>query len=155
MFEAPQEQVQRSRAGLWIGVGIVVVLAVAVGALVYMNSKGSAKGRAPAATPANVKADPVQDLQVVSAKMDKDLTGTMAMWTVEIKNASLELTYNNIAYETTYVGADNKVLLVNQGKIPISIGPREDHSAQFRDVLYPSGVAWFKVRITGATAAEQ
>jgi hypothetical protein len=155
MFEAPQPQVQGSRTGLWIGVGIVVVLAVAVGTLVYMNSKGSAKGPAPAATPASAKADPVHDLQVVTAKMDKDLTGTMAMWTVEIKNGSLDFTYNNIGYETTYVGADNKVLLVNQGKIPDSIGPREDHSAQFRDALYPSGVAWFKIRITGATVVEQ
>ena len=54
----------------------------------------------------------------------------------------------------TYIGAENRVLLVNQGKIPITIGPGDDQSAQFRDTLYPSGTIWFKIRVMGATAAK-
>ena len=152
MFKVPQQLEQGSKAGLWVGIGIVVVLAV--GALVYVNSKGGAKGPAPAATPANVKADPVHDLRVVSAKMDKDSTGTTAMWRVEIRNKSSELTYSKIAYETTYVGADDRVLLLNQGKLPVSIGPGEEQTAKFSDTLYPSGTSWFKFRITDAAAAK-
>jgi len=153
MFESPlKQEKESSKTGLWIGIGIVVVLAVV--ALIYVTSKRSAKGPAPVATLTNVKADPVHDLRVVSAKMDKDFSGTTAMWSVDIKNSSAELTYSNIAYETTYAGADNRVLLVNQGKIPITIGPGDDQSAQFRDTLYPTGTIWFKIRITNATAAK-
>jgi len=119
-----------------------------------VTSKRSAKGRPPLQRLTNVKADPVHDLRVVSAKMDKDFSGTTAMWSVDIKNSSAELTYSNIAYETTYIGAENRVLLVNQGKIPITIGPGDDQSAQFRDTLYPSGTIWFKIRVMGATAAK-
>jgi len=153
MFESPLKEEQKSsKTGLWIGIGIVVVLAVA--ALLYVTSKHGAKGLAPVATLTNVKADPVHDLRVVSAKMDKDFSGTTAMWSVDIKNSSAELTYSNIAYETTYIGAENRVLLVNNGKIPLTIGPGDDQSKQFRDTLYPTGTIWFKIKITDATAAK-
>lgn len=153
MFESPLKQEQQgSKTGLWIGIGLVVVLAVV--ALIYVTSKRSAKGPAPVATLTNVKGDPVHDLRVVSAKMDKDFSGTTAMWSVDIKNSSAGLTYSNIAYETTYIGAENRVLLVNQGKIPITIAPGDDQSSQFRDTLYPTGTIWFKIKITDATAAK-
>jgi len=153
MFESPlKKEKESSKTGLWVGIGIVVVLAVV--ALVYVTSKHGAKGPAPVATLSNVKGDPVHDLRVVSAKMDKDFSGTTAMWSVDIKNSSAQLTYSNIAYETTYIGAENRVLLVNQGKIPLTIGPGDDQSAQFRDTLYPTGTIWFKIRITDATAAK-
>ena len=153
MFESPlKQEKESSKTGLWVAIGIVVVLAVV--ALVYVTSKHGAKGPAPVATLSNVKGDPVHDLRVVSAKMDKDFTGTTAMWSVDIKNSSAQLTYSNIAYETTYIGAENRVLLVNQGKIPITIGPGDDQSSQFRDTLYPTGTIWFKIRITDATAAK-
>jgi hypothetical protein len=158
MFEVPEEKEEASRATLWIGVAVVLVLAV-VGVFIYVTSKGGAKSTAPAATSAATagitKADPVHDLRVVSAKMDKDYTGTTAMWSVEIKNGSSEYTYSNIAYETTYAAADNSILLTNQGKVAVSIGPDEDQTAEFRDALYPPHTAWYKVRITGATAARQ
>jgi len=153
MFESPLKKEQEgSKLGLWIGIGIVVVLAVV--ALFYVTSKRSTKGPAPVATLTNVKGDPVHDLRVVSAKMDKDFSGTTAMWSVDIKNSSSALTYSNIAYETTYIGAENRVLLVNQGKIPITIGPGDDQSTQFRDTLYPTGTIWFKIRVTDATAGK-
>jgi hypothetical protein len=78
------------------------------------------------------------------------------MWSVDIKNSSPDYTYSNIAYETTYAGADNSILGTNQGKIAaVSIGPGEEQTANFRDALYPAGTAWYKIKITGATAARQ
>lgn len=157
MFEVPEEKEEASRATLWIGIAVVLVLAV-VGTLAYVN-RGGPKSAAPAAAPAIpaavANADAVHDLRVVSAKMDKDYTGTTAMWSVDVKNDSQVYTYSDIAYETTYAAADNSILATNQGKMKISIGPGEDQTADFRDALYPDRTAWYKVKITGATASKQ
>ena len=112
----------------------------------------------PAAVPdaaAQANSDPVHDLRVVSAQMTKDYTGTTAAWTVEIKNQSPTYTYSNIAYETTYAGADNATLADNHGAIPsFTLGPGESQQTEFKDTGYPSGTAWFKFRVTGATASK-
>ncbi|MBZ5501246.1 MAG: hypothetical protein LAN59_03255 [Acidobacteriia bacterium] len=160
MFESPVEKEPSSRKEMFVGVGIVVVLAV-VGFAIYLHFGG--RGAAtPAATPAqtasatNEKADPVKDLRVVSAKMDKDYTGTTAMWLVEIKNQSQTYAYSKIAYETTYAGADNSILLQNKGEIAaLTINPGETQSTQVRDALYPSGTAWYKFKIVDAKATAQ
>jgi len=138
---------------MFVVVGIVVVLAV-VGFAVYLHVNGGAT--TPATAPARAasatteKADPVHDLRVVSAKMDKDVTGTTAMWLVELRNQSQTYTYSKISYETTYAGADNTVLLQNKGEMTITIGPGEDQSTQVRDALYPTGTAWYKFKIVDA-----
>jgi hypothetical protein len=158
MFEPQQSTEPASSKGLWISVSIIVVLAVA-GALFYMTSRSSEKGPATVAGPVAAtpkgNADPVHDLKILRATMDKDRTGTTAIWLVAIQNKSTAYTYSDIQYETSYFGADNKPLLVNQGKIPISIGPGEQKNPELRDALYPTGTAWFKFRITGATSAAQ
>jgi hypothetical protein len=87
--------------------------------------------------------------------MEKDRTGTTAVWLVDIDNKSKAYTYSSIEYETTYVGADNAALLVNKGKIPFNLSPGEERNTQIRDVLYPAGTAWYKFRITGATPSAQ
>ena len=144
---------------MFVGVGIVVVLAV-VGFAAYVHFGGG--GTTPPATaPAQTasataaKADPVHDLRVVSAKMDKDYTGTTAMWLVELRNQSQTYTYSKIAYETTYAGADNTILLQNHGEMTITIGPGESQSPQVRDALYPTGTAWYKFKIVDAKASIQ
>jgi len=154
MFEPPKEQQQESSKSLWIGVAVVVAV-LAGGALFYMSQHGE---KAPAATmPAAAAgpADPVRDLKIQRATMDKDRTGTVAVWLVSIENRSSSYAYSNIQYETTYIGADSKPILVNQGTIPITIGPGEELNREVRDALYPSGTAWFKFKITGAKAAVQ
>ena len=143
---------------MFVGVGIVVVLAV-VGFAAYVHFGGGAA--TPATAPAQrasataEKADPVHDLRVVSAKMDKDLTGTTAMWLVELRNQSQTYTYSKISYETTYAGADNTILLQNKGEMTLTIGPGEDQSTQVRDALYPTGTAWYKFKIVDAKATVQ
>ena len=144
---------------MFVGVGIVVVLAaVGFAAYVYFGGGGTAT---PATAPAQTasataeKADPVHDLRVVSAKMDKDLTGTTAMWLVELRNQSQTYTYSKISYETTYAGADNTILLQNKGEMTLTIGPGEDQSTQVRDALYPTGTAWYKFKILDAKATTQ
>lgn len=160
MFEVPEEKEEASRAALWIGIAVVLVLAV-VGVLAYVN-RGGPKSAAPAAAPtataataAAGKADPVHDLRIIDKKMDKDYTGTVAMWSVDVKNDSQVYTYSNIGYQTTYAAADNSVLATNQGTMKITVGPGEDQTANFRDVLYPAGTVFFSIKITGATAGTQ
>jgi hypothetical protein len=161
MFEETQEEdKQSSRRGTIVVISVVVVLAI-VGTLIYLDSKGalrsssSSTSASVAGTPVPAgKADPVSDLRILSTKMDKDYTGTTAMWLVDLKNSSPTYTYSHIQYETTYGGADNSILAQNKGEIPITLGPGEEQNAQFRDTLYPSGTAWFRVKVTGATATQ-
>jgi hypothetical protein len=158
MFEAQAKETSGG-TGMLIGACIVVVLAI-VGTLAYLNQKGGAKSATPAVAAiggvpaAQANADAVKDLHIVSAKMDKDYTGTMAVWSVEVKNTSGAYTYSNIGYETTYFGSDNSVLLQNQGKVSLSLGPGDEESTQFRDALYPGNTAWYKFRVVGAEAAK-
>jgi len=158
MFETPEEVKQKEPKGFWIGMG-VVVLVVVVGALFYTMSRGGAPKQAPAAasTAAPVKgdADPVRDLKIQRATMSKDRTGTMAVWLVTIENKSAVYSYSNIKYETTYVGADNKAVLVNNGTITTTIPSGEQRNSEINDAFYPAGTVWYKLRITGATPAAQ
>jgi hypothetical protein len=158
MFEAAQEQKQ-SRSNRMLVTVFIVAAAAAVGGVLYTMSKGG-KSAAPvtaAAAPRGAagKADPVHDLKILNARMEKDRTGTTAVWLVDINNRSKDYTYSSIQYETTYVGPDNAALLVNKGTIPFNLSPGEEQNAQIRDVLYPAGTAWYKFRITGATPTVQ
>jgi hypothetical protein len=158
MFEA-QTKEKSGGSGLLIGICIVVVLAV-VGTLAYMN-KGSAKGSegssaaATGAAPAHqLKGDPVKDLHIVSYKMEKDYTGNLAMWSVDIRNQSQVYTYSNISYQTNYFGGDNSALVQNKGNISLSLAPGDEQSTQFRDVLYPDNTAWYRFTVVGADASK-
>ena len=158
MFEAAQEQKQAGSNKKIVGI-FVVVAAVAVGALLYTMSKNSGQAApktaaAGAPVPAG-KADPEHDLKILTARMEKDRTGTTAVWLVDIDNKSKAYTYSAIQYETTYVGANNAALLVNKGSIPFQLAPGEERNAEIRDVLYPEGTAWYKFKIIGATATVQ
>lgn len=159
MFESPQEQVPDNKAGVWIGVAIVVV--IAVGLFYYVSRKPksattavstASMGAASAGTSAS--ADATKDLRVVSVTMQKDYTGTTAQWLVDIKNDSSTYTYSNIGYETTYIGAAGNVLLVNHGKINLTVAPGEDQNTQFRDALYPDGTSIYRIKLTGASATQ-
>jgi hypothetical protein len=158
MFEAAQGQKQSSTSKMAVGI-FVVVAAVAIGAVLYTMSKNSTPSSAPqtaaAAAPAAGKADPEHDLKILSARMEKDRTGTTAVWLVDIDNKSKAYTYSVIQYETTYVGANNAALVVNKGTIPFKLAPGEERNAEIRDVLYPEGTAWYKFRIIGATPSAQ
>ncbi len=159
MFEAAQGQKQSSTSKMAVGI-FVVVAAVAVGAALYTMSRNSAPSSAPktaagAAPVAAGKADAEHDLKILSARMEKDRTGTTAVWLVDIDNKSKAYTYSIIQYETTYVGANNAALVVNKGTIPFKLAPGEERNAEIRDVLYPEGTAWYKFRIIGATPSAQ
>jgi hypothetical protein len=159
MFEAAQEQKQSSSNRMLVAI-FFVVAAAAVGGVLYTMSKTGGKSTPPvtvaaAAHAAAGKADPVHDLKILSARMEKDRTGTTAVWLVDINNKSKDYTYSGIQYETTYVGPDNAALLVNKGTIPFNLAPGEEQNTQIRDVLYPAGTAWYKFRIIGATPTVQ
>jgi len=158
MFETPEEIKEKSSKGLWVGIAAVVAL-VAVGAYFFVRSRGNANIEASAAAgaPAAVKrnADPVHDLKIQRATMNKDRNGTLAVWLVTIENKSPVYSYSKIVYETTYVGADNNAILINKGTIPATIGPGEQKNSEISDALYPAGTAWYKIRITDATPAAQ
>lgn len=157
MFEA-QTKEKSGGSGLLIGICIVVVLAV-VGTLAYLN-KGSAKGSEASASASTasstpgLKGDPVKDLHIVSAKMEKDYTGNLAVWSVDIRNTSSVYTYSNIGYQTNYFGGDNSVLVQNKGNISLSLSPGDEQSTQFRDVLYPTNTAWYRFTVVGADTSK-
>jgi hypothetical protein len=159
MFEAAQEQKQSSSNRILMA-AFVLTAAAAVGVVLYTTAKSGGKPAAPvtaaaAAPTAAGKADPVHDLRILSARMEKDRAGTTAVWLVDVNNKSKSYTYSSIQYETTYVGPDNTALLVNKGTIPFNLAPGDERNAQIRDVLYPAGTAWYKFRIIGATPTVQ
>lgn len=157
MFETPEEVKQKEPKGFWIGI-VVVVAVVAIGAYFFVRSRDNARKQASAASESAVPkyiADPVHDLKIHRATMSKDRTGTMAVWLVTIENKSTVYSYSKIQYETSYIGVDNKAILVNQGTISATIGPGEQKNSEINDALYPSGTSWYKIRITGATPAAQ
>lgn len=157
MFEAQKEE-KSGNAGMWIGILVILIIAGAL-AWYVMGPKGGAKTAetaAPAAAPSTTAAgaDPVHDLRIVNVKMDKDPTGTVAVWSVEVRNTSRTYTYKDIAYQTMYLGQDNSVITQNTGKMSLSLDPGEDQTTQFRDLLYPSGTAIFKFNVTGASSSK-
>lgn len=156
MFETPQEIKPSASKGLWVGIAGVVIV-IGIGAYLFVSSRGHEQRPASASVAAQVKgdADPVQDLKVQRTTMNKDRTGTMAVWLVTIENKSASNSYSNIQYETTYVGADNNAILINKGTIATTIAPGEQKNSEFNDALYPAGTAWYRLRITGATASAQ
>jgi len=159
MFEAAQEQKQSNTSHVLITVLVVIAAAAATGVF-YTSSKNGSRSTPPvaaatAAPAAAGKADPVHDLKILNARMEKDRSGTTAVWLIDIDNKSKTYSYSRIEYETTYVGADNAALLVNKGTIPFNLAPGEEQTSQIRDVLYPAGTAWYKFRITGATPTAQ
>jgi len=157
MFETPKEvQPDASSSKTMFVVAAVLVIILAAGAYFYFSSTGAASKNAaqtPTAAAPSKPADPVHDLKIQAATMNKDATGTTAVWLVTIENRSTELTYSKIEYETTYVGADNNALLVNKGTFKEALGPNDRRNLEIRDALYPSGTAWYKFRILGASSA--
>lgn len=161
MFEVPHEIEQPRASRIWIGV-LAAALAVG-GVVVYVLSGRSVLSRsanrgpavaAPVAAPQS-PADPVHDIKIVTAKMDKDTMGTTAVWLIDLVNHSHVYSYSHIEYEATYVGADNHALVINKGTIPITLQPGEEQNPEVRDVLFPAGTAWYKLRILGATSSVQ
>lgn len=157
MFENTEQKKATRGTQAWV-VLFVVVAAAGVGVLLYTMSRGTTKLRAPvaaASVPPSGPADPIHDLKVFTARMEKDRTGTTAVWLVDLSNKSRSYTYSAIQYETTYIGADNRVLTVNKGMMTMTLQPGEERNSEVRDVLYPAGTTWYKFKITGATAKVQ
>ncbi len=152
MFEVPVDKQEAKSKYERIGISILVILVIA-GAVFYFLPKQSAKPSAPVAAAPAAPADPVHDLKILRVTMNKDPLGSTAVWLVTLQNKSAAYTYTNVHYETHYIGADNRSILVNQGSIPESFGPGEEHSSQVRDTLYPNGTAWYKFKIVDAKAS--
>ncbi len=156
MFEAGQEDTQPKSTKMWIGLFVVVAL-IAIGALYYFISQGSVNhGPSPAAqataAPAG-PADAIHDLKIIRTSMEKDRNGTTAMWSVTIQNRSNGYTYSNIQYETSYIGVDDKPILVNQGTLKDTFSPGEQKSAEFGDALYPTATVRYTFKIKEAKSA--
>jgi len=159
MFETPDTKGESSGMGMWVG--ILVIVAVIIGGVVFFMGKKSSTGSeatqsaSSATASAQANADAVNDLRIVSKKLDKDNMGTTAMWSVELRNMSKVYTYSNIQYETTYIGADGSGLGDNKGTIPsVTLEPGDSQTATFRDTLYPNGTALYNIKILGASATK-
>ena len=154
MFEAGQQKEDSGSSKLWIGIFVVVAVA-ALGIWYFTLSRGAAKDKA-AAKAAVAKevanADPVKDLKITRAKMDKDPLGATAVWSLTVENKSDTFTYSEIKYHADYIGADDKTIAANDGTANLSLRPGAEGSAEIRDIPYPSGTARFKIKVTGAKA---
>jgi hypothetical protein len=154
MFEEPKKDEQETKKMReLIGAATLAIILVVV--VFYFTSQRGAQGPMVSATPAAPCApDPVNDLTVVDAKMDKDRTGTTAVWIVRLRNKSGGCAYSSVAYETTYIRADDSIVAVNKGTLPGTIAPgKEKGYPEFRDILFPTGTVWFRFKITGAKVA--
>jgi hypothetical protein len=152
MFEVPVDKQESKLKYERIGISILVLLVIA-GAAFYFMPKQTAKQSAPVAAAPTGPADPVHDLKIVRVTMNKDPMGTTAVWLVTLQNKSASYTYSNVKYETSYIGADDKPVLVNHGSITETFGPGDEHNSQIRDTLYPNGTAWYKFKIVDAKSA--
>jgi hypothetical protein len=149
MFEVPVDKQESKLKYERIGTSILVLLVIA-GAAFYFMPKQSAKQSAPVAAAPTAAADPVHDLKIVRVTMNKDPMGATAVWLVTLQNKSAAYTYSNIKYETSYIGPNDKPILVNQGSLADTFGPGDEHNSQIRDTLYPNGTAWYKFKIVDA-----
>ena len=154
MFEAQQDKEGSGHFGMWIGIAVILMIAAGLGYYV-MGPKNNAKtSSASLASTTTTTMESPKDLRVVSVKMDKDVTGNVAVWSVDLRNMSHTYTYKDINYQTTYLGADNGVIAQNTGKISMSLDPGEELTTQFRDLLYPSGTALFRFNVTSVSASQ-
>src|ERR1700751_2851490 len=114
MFEVPVDKQESKLKYERIGISILVLLVIA-GAAFYLIPKQGEKQPAAAAAVPTGPADPVHDLKIIRVTMNKDPLGTTAVWLVTLQNKSSAYTYSNIHYETSYIGANDKPILVSQG----------------------------------------
>jgi len=152
MFEVPVDKQENKLKYERIGISIVVLVLLA-GIAYYFMPKHPANQPDSTSAVATGPADPVHDLKIVSATMNKDPLGTTAVWLVTLQNKSSAYTYSNIHYETTYIGPDNKALLINQGTMPGTYGPGEERNSEIRDTLYPNGTSWYRFKIVDAKSS--
>jgi hypothetical protein len=151
VFEPPKEIKPSASSGLWIAIAVIVVLGAA-GGYFFIQSKGAANRQA---ATAKGNADAVRDLKIQRTTMDKDRNGTASVWAVTIENKSVDYSYSNIAYETTYIAADGNVLMINKGTIFDAVAPGEQKNLTAHDPLYPAGTVRYMMKITGATPTAQ
>lgn len=153
MFEVPKDEQETKKMRELIGAATLVIILVVV--VLFFTSQRGAQGPLASATPAApCVPDPVKDLAILDAKMDKDRTGTTAVWKVRLRNKSAGCLYTAIEYETTYVRGDDTAVAANKGTLPGTIRPGEEVGfPEFRDILFPTGAAWFRFKITGAKVA--
>lgn len=150
MFEGPKEDKELELHKGWIALFVVIAVILVVVSF-RLLTRTATKGNVQTAV-STATANPVKDLKLERASMQKDSFGTTAVWLVTIVNQSDKFTYSEIDYQTEYIGPDDHLILQNRGTIPGVIAPNEEHSAEIRDVAYPAGTAWFRFKVTGAKA---
>jgi hypothetical protein len=155
MFEVPIDKQESKLRYEHIGISVLVLLVVAGAAYYFMSKRASQQpaAAAPAVAAPSGPADPIHDLKIVRATMNKDPMGTTAVWLVTIENKSGAYTYSAIRYETSYIGADNKPIVVNQGTVPGTYAPGEQQNSEIRDTLYPNGTSWYRFKILDAKSS--
>jgi hypothetical protein len=153
MFEVPVDKQEAKSKSERLGISVLVLLVIAGAAFYFLTSRSARQQPAPVAAAPTAPADPIHDLKIVRVTMNKDPMGTTAVWLVTLQNKSASYTYSNIHYETNYIGANDKPIVVNQGSIADSFGPGDEHNSQIRDTLYPVGTAWYKFKVVDAKAS--
>ncbi|MBI1955091.1 MAG: hypothetical protein HYS38_01715 [Acidobacteria bacterium] len=157
MFETSQEE--PSGHDTKIIVGVIVVIMAVLGILYYFyvhqapaaGTQTAPPGAAVTGAASGEKADPVRDLAIVSFKLGRDSTQTMAMWNLQLSNRSSAYAYTNIQYLTNYYDDQGTLLYSNEGTSSDRLQPGEQKTiSPINDGLYPVGTTRYTIEIKGA-----
>jgi len=153
MFEDPLARERKGHHNYWIDMLVVAgILVLLIGYRVFTKGPAKEHVRTASAAADVSTADPVKDLKIERATMQKDSIGATAVWSVRLINKSDKFTYTAVGYQTDYMGGDNRILLENKGTIATTIGPNSEGSFEIRDVAYPVGTAWYNFKVIAAKA---
>lgn len=153
MFEDPLAKSKTGTHNYWMDALIVAgVITLLLGYRVFTKGPAKETVKTTAAAADVSTADPVKDLKIERATMQKDSMGATAVWSVTLMNKSDKFTYTTIGYQTDYIGTDNHILVENKGTISKTLGPNAQDKFEIRDAAYPVGTAWYNFKVTGAKA---
>jgi hypothetical protein len=96
------------------------------------------------------ESDPAKDITVVRSSWSKGGFGTIAVWTVTLKNTNPVMRYSDIRYRTTYQAASGTGVGEGSGQILDIIGPGQTRTFEINDGFIHSQSRRASFAIVGA-----
>lgn len=146
----PKKQTGCVAGGCAIVLGLLVLFWIIGKASSPTYTTSTSTSSAPTTLSTNDAA--VRDISI-QASCKKGGFGTVALWSVRLKNNSKTTTYQNILYRTMYESESGTRLRTNRAQFQIVLKPGETRTlADFNDGLIPQQVTSCGMTIFGAQA---